>query len=44
MPLWALALAAMLYAAVRFAEAYGLWHGRSWAEWFAILTGGYIFP
>ena len=42
--LWALALAAMLYAAVRFAEAYGLWHGRSWAEWFAILTGGIYLP
>jgi uncharacterized membrane protein (DUF2068 family) len=42
--LWSLALAAMLYASVRFAEAYGLWHGRSWAEWFAILTGGIYLP
>lgn len=42
--LWALALAAMAYAAVRFAEAYGLWHERDWAEWFAILTGSLYLP
>jgi uncharacterized membrane protein (DUF2068 family) len=42
--LWALALTAMFYAAVRFAESYGLWHKRAWAEWFAILTGGIYLP
>jgi len=42
--LWALASTAMLYAAVRFAEAYGLWRRRAWAEWFAILTGGIYLP
>jgi uncharacterized membrane protein (DUF2068 family) len=42
--LWALALAAMLYASVRFAEAYGLWRQRVWAEWFAILTGSIYLP
>jgi uncharacterized membrane protein (DUF2068 family) len=42
--LWALALTAMLYASVRFAEAYGLWRQRVWAEWFAILTGSIYLP
>lgn len=42
--LWVLALTAMLYAAVRFAEAYGLWRQRIWAEWFAILTGAIYLP
>ena len=42
--LWALALTAMVYAAVRFAEAYGLWRQRAWAEWFAILTGSLYLP
>lgn len=31
--LWLLATAASIYAAVRFAEAYGLWKARRWAEW-----------
>jgi uncharacterized membrane protein (DUF2068 family) len=35
---------ATLYAAVRFAEAYGLWHARRWAEWFAALSGGIYIP
>lgn len=42
--LWVMALTALFYAAVRFAEAYGLWHKRAWAEWFAILTGGIYLP
>jgi len=42
--LWALALTAMFYAAVRFAEAYGLWRHRAWAEWFGILTGSIYLP
>ena len=32
------------YAAVRFAEAYGLWHERRWAEWLAALSGGVYVP
>jgi uncharacterized membrane protein (DUF2068 family) len=39
-----LALAALLYSAMRFAEAYGLWRKRNWAEWFAILSGGVYLP
>lgn len=42
--LWTLALSALLYALVRFVEAYGLWHERSWAEWFGFLTGGMYIP
>ncbi len=42
--LWLLALSALLYAVVRFVEAYGLWHQRRWAEWFAVLVGGIYIP
>jgi len=42
--LWALALAAMLYAVIRFAEAYGLWRERAWAEWFGIISGALYLP
>jgi uncharacterized membrane protein (DUF2068 family) len=39
-----LAALAFLYAAVRFIEAYGLWHMRVWAEWFAIISGSVYLP
>jgi len=42
--LWVLALTSLLYATVRFAEAYGLWRQRAWAEWFGIFTGGIYLP
>ncbi len=42
--LWVLALTAMLYATIRFAEAYGLWRKQVWAEWFGILSGGLYLP
>ncbi|HKB57509.1 MAG TPA: DUF2127 domain-containing protein [Lacunisphaera sp.] len=42
--LWALAGLAALYAGVRFAEAYGLWYERRWAEWLAALSGGIYLP
>jgi uncharacterized membrane protein (DUF2068 family) len=42
--LWLLAGGAFAYALVRFVEAYGLWHLRPWAEWFAILSGGLYLP
>lgn len=32
------------YAVIRFVEAYGLWHARAWAEWFAIISGGVYLP
>jgi uncharacterized membrane protein (DUF2068 family) len=36
--------AAFLYAGVRFVEAYGLWFARSWAEWFAAVSGAIYLP
>jgi uncharacterized membrane protein (DUF2068 family) len=42
--LWVMALSALLYSTVRFAEAYGLWLQKQWAEWFAVLTGGMYIP
>jgi uncharacterized membrane protein (DUF2068 family) len=41
---WALATAALLYALVRFVEAYGLWRRQVWAEWFGILSGSIYLP
>jgi|WetSurMetagenome_2_1015567.scaffolds.fasta_scaffold813216_1 uncharacterized membrane protein (DUF2068 family) len=38
------AFLALLYAFLRFIEAYGLWMGRKWAEWFALLSGGVYLP
>jgi uncharacterized membrane protein (DUF2068 family) len=42
--LWLMAGFAALYATVRFFEAYGLWHARRWAEWFAALSGSIYVP
>lgn len=42
--LWLIAGIAVLYSAVRFVEAYGLWLERRWAEWFAALSGGVYIP
>jgi uncharacterized membrane protein (DUF2068 family) len=39
-----LAALAFAYSAVRFVEAYGLWHMRAWAEWFAIASGCLYLP
>ncbi|MEO6568340.1 MAG: DUF2127 domain-containing protein [Opitutaceae bacterium] len=42
--LWLLAGAAVIYALVRFVEAYGLWFERRWAEWFALVAGALYVP
>lgn len=42
--LWLLATLALVYALVRFIEAYGLWRNRAWAKWFAALSGGIYVP
>jgi uncharacterized membrane protein (DUF2068 family) len=34
----------LAYALMRFIEAYGLWFGRRWAEWFAALSGAIYIP
>jgi uncharacterized membrane protein (DUF2068 family) len=42
--LWAIASLVVIYAAVRFAEAYGLWRSRAWAEWLAAVSGAIYVP
>jgi uncharacterized membrane protein (DUF2068 family) len=39
-----LAFLAFAYSTVRFIEAYGLWRLRTWAEWFAIISGSIYLP
>ena len=39
-----LAAGAAAYSAVRFIEAYGLWHARPWAELFAAASGAIYMP
>jgi uncharacterized membrane protein (DUF2068 family) len=42
--LWVLAFGALVYAAVRWVEAYGLWRGREWAQWFELLSTALYLP
>ena len=35
---------AFVYTLVRLVEAYGLWRLRTWAEWFAIISGMIYLP
>jgi uncharacterized membrane protein (DUF2068 family) len=42
--LWAAARLAFAYSVLRFAEAYGLWKQRRWAEWFAFGSGTLLIP
>jgi uncharacterized membrane protein (DUF2068 family) len=42
--LWAVAAAALVYAILRFVEAYGLWKARAWAEWIALISGALYLP
>ncbi|WP_321323097.1 DUF2127 domain-containing protein [Thiomicrorhabdus sp.] len=37
-------LGALVYALIRFVEAYGLWHKYRWTEWFALISGGIYLP
>lgn len=39
-----LAVGALAYAGVRFAEAWGLWRDRRWAEWLGLVTGIFYVP
>jgi uncharacterized membrane protein (DUF2068 family) len=32
------------YSAIRFAEGYGLWRNRTWAEWLAAVSGAIYLP
>jgi len=42
--LWKIALAAGIYALLRFIEAYGLWYTLPWAEWLAFASGAIYVP
>jgi uncharacterized membrane protein (DUF2068 family) len=42
--LWMAVKLALVYSAMRFAEGYGLWNERTWAEWFAFGSGMLLFP
>jgi uncharacterized membrane protein (DUF2068 family) len=42
--LWAAAWLAFAYSVLRFAEAYGLWKQRTWAEWVAFGSGTLLIP
>ncbi len=42
--LWGAAELAFAYSALRFAEGYGLWKQRTWAEWLAFVSGTLFLP
>jgi uncharacterized membrane protein (DUF2068 family) len=42
--LWLAVKLSFVYAGLRFAEGYGLWKGRTWAEWIAFLSGMLLVP
>jgi len=42
--IWMAASIGFVYSTGRFIEAYGLWHERCWAEWFAVLAGAAYLP
>jgi uncharacterized membrane protein (DUF2068 family) len=42
--LWGLALGALGYASLRFAEAYGLWRAKGWAAWLGAVSGAIYVP
>jgi uncharacterized membrane protein (DUF2068 family) len=42
--LWVLAIGALIDATVRLIEAFGLWRGREWAQWFALLSTALYLP
>lgn len=39
-----LAALGVAYALIRLAEGYGLWQGRHWAEWLAVISAGIYLP
>ena len=42
--LWLMSILALGYAAMRFIEAFGLWFGMHWAEWFSAVSGSIYIP
>ena len=41
---WHVVVGACSYSGLRFAEAYGLWKARAWAEWIALVSGAIYLP
>lgn len=39
-----IAIVAFIYSFVRLVEAYGLWRGLVWTEWFALVSGAIYLP
>lgn len=39
-----IAALAFAYALIRLVEGYGLWQGKHWAEWFAVVSAGIYLP
>ena len=37
-------LVACIYSGLRFAEGYGLWNAKAWAEWIALVSGAVYLP
>ncbi len=35
---------AFIYSVIRFAEGFGLWYGKHWAEWFAVISAAIYLP
>lgn len=42
--LWAMAAGSLVYAGLRFTEAFGLWRDRRWAKWLGAGSGGIYVP
>lgn len=42
--LWLFTMLALVYAGLRLFEAYGLWFNLRWAQWIAVLSGGFYMP
>lgn len=42
--MWTVILIACVYSGLRFAEAFGLWRARAWAEWIALVSGAIYIP
>jgi uncharacterized membrane protein (DUF2068 family) len=41
---WHVIALACAYSGLRFAEAFGLWRARPWAEWIALISGSLYLP
>jgi uncharacterized membrane protein (DUF2068 family) len=39
-----IAAVAIVYGLIRLVEGYGLWQGKHWAEWFAVISAGIYLP